>query len=115
MKYRLPSGSGERYGEHSADRLRPFTAASNDHFTRRAREVCRDAIAVEGLSSATVRRWEVAIRSFLRHMDERTSDTFFAGDMRVQAKAIEYWVAALRTEGRERTTITAYFDAALAL
>lgn len=76
---------------------------------------CTAAEQVEGLSPATVRRWRVAIRSFVRHLRRIGAEGFLRGDVRAQTAAIESWIAALRTEKRERTTIAAYFEAALSI
>lgn len=95
-----------------APRTIPFAFPSLAHLDERAADARKRMIAVEALSEKTVVWAMNGYRVFRMYLTETQSEkSFLAGELDVQMRVMEGWIAWLRTGGRSRVTVNNYWRA----
>lgn len=90
--------------------MAPFTLPSLDHLEWLVERVVSKALAVEGLRESTTDRWVIAYHAFRRYLTTLSrGDAFLAGDVRVQRRILEDWIAWMRASHLSRNSIATYW------
>lgn len=93
-----------------AGTLLPLQFPSLQHFEERVTRVYTDALEVEGLSAKTVTGHREAVKRFERFLRETNAvERFLSGDLRVQVRVLEGWIAWNRAAGANHTTTNHYW------
>jgi site-specific recombinase XerD len=96
-------------GQQTAGSL-PFQFPSLVMFDRRFEETTQRARDVEGLSPKTAAAYRSAYRQFRAYLVEaRAENDFLAGQLAVQRRVLEGWIAWLRQRGANHTTVNTYW------
>lgn len=90
----------------------PFQFPSLQHFDERMVAVTKRALAVEGLSQKSVSAFRSAHRQFRAYLLETHAEkAFLDGQLPVQRRVLEGWIAWLRGRGVNHTTVNTYWRA----
>jgi integrase/recombinase XerC len=103
---------GTLQGTHVPSGVLPFQFPSILHFDRRFAAVAKRAVEVDGLSPKSVCAYRASYRYFRSYLVEtRCERAFLGGDLRLQQRVLEGWIAWLRTRGANHTTVNTYWRA----
>jgi integrase len=92
--------------------LRPFQFPSLQHLDERFAAVADHALNVEGLSAKSIAAYRAAYRQFRVYLIESRSERLFLdGQVDVQRRVLEGWIAWLRMRGVNHTTVNTYWRA----
>ena len=107
-----PYARSSRAYYYPAGALQPFQFPSLQHLIERIERACLHAAQVEGLSPKTIRGYRSATRQFIAYLRATATESgFLIGQLPVQARILEDWIAWLRTRGANHTTVNHYWRA----
>lgn len=90
--------------------LLPLQFPSLQHLDLRVRDALERARTVEGLKDSTLAWNKKAYRSFRTYLAETNAETMFlGGDLRLQMRVLEGWIAWLRVREVSRVAINTYW------
>lgn len=107
-----PYPRGTRAARYPDAIVQPFQFPSLQHFLERMERACAHAIDVEGLSPKTVSGYRSATRQFVAYLRVAATETaFLGGQLTMQLRILEDWIAWLRQRGANHTTVNHYWRA----
>jgi integrase len=88
----------------------PLQFPSLEHLDERFAAVIKRAVEVDGLSAKSAAAYRSAHRQFRAYLVETKSErAFVGGDLRLQQRVLEGWIAWLRVRGANHTTVNTYW------
>ncbi len=88
----------------------PFALPSLDHLELLVERAVSKALTVEGLRASTTSRWVIAYHALRRYLLSLSrGDAFLGGDVRVQRRILEDWIAWMRAANLSRNSIATYW------